>query len=111
MARPTCLLLVDSDPERQHLVRRAMRRRGDLVLTAASAAEALSRLEQCAIPIDWVVIDTSADDAAGARSLAAEIAARNSQIGILLSVESPFDCEYRLLLKPYAARDLYATLG
>jgi CheY-like chemotaxis protein len=101
--------MVDSDPQRLAVVRGAMRRRADLVLTAASAAEARRCLEQCALPIDWILIDlTSVGD--GALAFAAEVRSSNTQIGILLTVDSPFESEFKLLQKPFVDRDLWSAL-
>ena len=110
MARPICLLMVDSDPDRLALVRGAMRRRADMMLTAGSTNEARRRLAECAIPIDWILIDlaTNGDDAL---AFAAEVRNGNKDIGILLTAEEPFESEFRVMGKPYGLRDLWAALG
>ena len=110
MARPICLLMVDSDPERQAMVRGAMRRRADMMLTAGSIDEARRSLAHCAIPIDWILIDLSTNGD-NALAFAAEVRTGNKAIGILLTADEPFDSEFRVLGKPYARRDLWTALG
>lgn len=101
--------MVDSDPERLAIVRGAMRRRADMMLTASSTDEARRCMRECALPIDWILIDLAcAGD--GALSFAAEVRRTFGQIGILLTADSPFESEFRLLPKPYVARDLWAAL-
>ena len=108
MARPKCLLLVDTDGARQALVRGALRRRADLVLVAASSSDAWRCLEECAVPIDWVLFDESVE---GAIAFATELRRRDPRIGIMLSVESAMDSPIQLLRKPYTERDLWAVMG
>jgi hypothetical protein len=107
MARPKCLLLVDADVERHAVVRGAMRRRADLMLSASSVEEARRCLEQCALPIDWVVIDTGIE---GALAFAESLGHEAGAIGVLLSSDAPMDGQYKVLRKPYAARDLWNAM-
>ena len=110
MARPICLLMVDADPDRLGVVRGAMRRRADMMLTAGSIDEARRCLAHSALPIDWILIDlaTNGDDAL---ALAAEVRHGNKDIGILLTADEPFESEFRIMLKPYGLRDLWAALA
>lgn len=109
MARPLCLLMVDSDPERLAVVRAAMRRRADVFLSAGSATEARRCLEACAIPIDWILIDLSeADD--GRLALAEELNRTAAPLRILLTVDRLFDSNLRQLRKPYGVQDLWTAL-
>ena len=102
--------MVDSDPERLAIVRGAMRRRADMMLTASSTDEARRCIQHCALPIDWVLIDVTCVGV-GALNFAAEVRSAHGQMGVLLTVDSPFESEFRLLQKPYAARDLWSALG
>jgi hypothetical protein len=108
LARPICLLMVDTDPDRLALVRGAMRRRADMMLTASSTEEAWRRLEQSALPIDWILVDVQDD---GALSFATELRRRNPTIGILLTVNPPFASDFRMLSKPYGIRELWAAMA
>ena len=109
LARPICLLMVDSDPERLALVRGAMRRRADMMLTAGSIEEARQSLRQFALPIDWVLIDlgTNGD---GGLAFAVEVRNGNSEIGILLTADAAFASDFPILTKPYFSHDLWAAL-
>lgn len=109
MARPICLLLVDIDPFYLDMVRRAMRRRADMMLDADSIAEARRRVEQSALPIDWIMIDMAMGEEA--LSFAEETRDRHPEIGILLTAASPLDTEFRLLQKPYGTGELWAALA
>ena len=100
--------MVDTDPDRLALVRGAMRRRADMMLTASSTEEAWRRLEQSALPIDWILVDVQADEAL---SFATELRRRNQTIGILLTVDSPLVCDFRMLSKPYGIRELWAAMA
>ena len=109
MARPICLLLVDSDPIYRDKVRGALRRRADMMLAAGSIAEARQRMEQSAVPIDWIMIDPAVgDDALG---FAQETRIRHPGIGIVLAAASPLDSEFRFLQKPFGVGDLWAALA
>lgn len=109
MARPMCVLLVNDDTAIQDLVRRAMRRRLDLVLTAGSAAQAWHCLEHTAVPIDQALIDAVLPDSDGLL-FAAGIRGKYPDIGITLSAESALMTEFRILLKPFTVYDLWMAL-
>ena len=108
MARPKCLLLVDVDPERQAVVRNAMRRRADLVLIANSVAEARRWLEQQGVPVDWLLIDLGMD---GSLGFAEEIRTRHGEIGIVLSGSSLAETGFPLLSTPYSVNELWAVFA
>jgi len=110
VARPICLLMVDTDPDRRAVVRGAMRRRGDMMLTASSIEEAWQRLEQSALPIDWILVDL---DHAGAEALtfAAEVRKKNRDLEILLTTETRLDSDFKQLQKPYGTRELWAAMA
>ena len=109
MARPICLLLVDTDPTYRDMVRGALRRRADMMLAAGSIAEARQRLEQSAVPIDWIMIDPAVGD--DALSFAEETRNRHPGIGILLTSDSPLVSGFRHLQKPFGTGDLWAALA
>ena len=109
MARPICLLLLDADPIYRDMVRGAMRRRADMMLVAASVAEARQRMEQSGLPIDWIMIDVEMSE--GVVSFAEETRKRHPDIGIVLTSASPFDSEFKVLRKPFSVGDLWAALA
>ena len=109
MARPICLLLVDSDPIYRDMIRGALRRRADMMLAVGSIAEARQRLDQSAIPIDWIMIDPAVGE--DVLSFAEETRTRHPEIGILFTADSPLDSGFRHLTKPFGTRDLWAALA
>jgi ActR/RegA family two-component response regulator len=105
-----CLLLLDADPDRQTLVRAAMRRRADMVLTAGSPEEAWKILEQTTIPIDRALIDQSFAGNTGF-AFAEDVHQRYPGMAIVLCVSAPWEGKFRTLPKPYGVNDLWAAMA
>ena len=102
--------MVDTDPDRRAVVRGAMRRRGDMMLTASSIEEAWQRLEQSAIPIDWILVDLN-HGGGETLNFAMEVRRRNTELGILLTVDTPLESEFKQLQKPYDTRELWSAMA
>ena len=102
--------MVDADPDRRAVVRGAMRRRGDMMLIASSVEEARQRLEQSAIPIDWILIDVDCGGDSASR-FAGEVKRKHMELGILLTVDTRLESEFKQLQKPYDTRELWAAMA
>ena len=79
-----------------------------MILVAASIAEAQRRMEQSALPIDWIMIDAAVSDGL---SFAEEIRTRRPEIGVLFTAGYPFESRFRVLQKPFDVGALWAALA
>lgn len=112
MARQLRLLVVDDECPVAAIVERALRRRHDIVLLAASIGAARRLVETSRDPLDIAVIDLTLPDGDGL-AFAGELHRQHPELRIILTTggPDPMVTGFGLLRKPFTIDELWATVA